>query len=104
VVIIVVLKPDPRVDPKQISGHESGGLIWVDTIQYIDKNNYYHNFKTLLESRPGAILELWVRTVNSGWPKIFHKNGTKQPHFDQKHFKTKSTGFLPLIYMGFLLG
>ena len=57
-VIIVVLKPDPRVDPKQISGHESGGLIWVDTIQYIDKNNYYHNFKTLLESRPGAILEL----------------------------------------------
>jgi hypothetical protein len=104
VIIIVVLKQDQRINLKEISGHESGGLIWVDTSQYIDKNNNYYNFKTLLESRPGAIPELWVRTINSGWPKIFHKNETKQPHFDQKHFKKKSTVFLPLIYTGFLLG
>ena len=51
-VIIVILKPDPRIDPKQILGHESKGLIWVDTSQYIDKNNYYHNFKALLENWP----------------------------------------------------
>ena len=31
IVIIVVLKPDSRVDLEQIPGHESRELIWVDT-------------------------------------------------------------------------
>jgi len=30
------------------------------------KNNYYHNFKTWLESLPGLRLESRVKRVNSG--------------------------------------
>jgi uncharacterized membrane protein len=73
VVIIVVLKPNPRVNPKQISGHESGGLIWVDTSQYIDKNNYYHNFKTLLEVDPGQFLSYELGLSTRVDPKSFIK-------------------------------
>jgi hypothetical protein len=47
VVIIVVLKLDSRVDPEQIQCHESRELIWVNTSQYMDKNNCYHSFKNL---------------------------------------------------------
>jgi len=81
VVIIVVLKPDSRVDPEQIPDHESRELIWVDTSQYMDKNNYYHSFKTQLKSQPRVILELQVGSVNPGLPKIFYKNRTKATSF-----------------------
>jgi len=53
VIIIVILKLDSRVDPEQIPGHESRELIWVDTSQYMDKNNCYLCFKTQLKSQPG---------------------------------------------------
>jgi len=38
---------------------------------YMNKNDYYHIFKTQFENHPGARSESQVRRVNSGWTNFF---------------------------------
>jgi len=40
-----------RVNQGKSSGHGSRGSTLVDSIQYIDKNDYYYSFKTRLGSQ-----------------------------------------------------
>jgi hypothetical protein len=59
----------------------------------MDENNYYHNFKTRLESQLGERLGLHVRRVNSGLSKN-KKLKSRQPCFGNK----KSMDFL-LVFL-----
>jgi len=74
----------------QSLGHGSVGSTRVDSSQYIDKNGYYHNLKTLLRSQPEARFRSQVKRALT--QLLFFKL-TKQPCFDQKPFSKQSTGF-----------
>jgi hypothetical protein len=46
IIIIIVLKNHSGVNQGQDSGHELGGSIKANPMQFKDKNYYYYNFKT----------------------------------------------------------
>ena len=89
VVIIIVLKLNSRVNPRQGPDHKTGSSTWVDPGQCKDKSCYYHSlktwfggwlsmnkssyynsFKTRLGNRPKTRFRSWVREGQHGWPNI----------------------------------
>jgi hypothetical protein len=69
-VIIVVLKPYSGVNWGKAQVTWLGGSTQVNPSQRIDKNGYYHSFKTWLGSRLEIRFKSWVRWVNSANPKF----------------------------------
>jgi hypothetical protein len=60
VIIITLLRGQLGAMPRL----RSGGSTRVDLSQCMDKNNYYHTFKTQLESEPKVRLGSQVRRIN----------------------------------------
>jgi len=59
VIIITLLRGQLGAMPRL----RSGGSTRVDLSQCMDKNNYYHTFKTQLESEPKVRLRSRVRRI-----------------------------------------
>jgi hypothetical protein len=86
VIIITLLGGQLGVMPRL----RSGGSTQVDLSQCMDKNNYYHTFKTQLESEPKVRLRSRVRRIYPDLQKKKKKN-SRRTCFD--HFFLKSTCF-----------